>query len=546
MAAPALFVQSAEVAAVHAASRADITKKLYMGSLRRLFTWMKENYPMLLVEQYRSFDVASLKTVDVLKSVGFPFTQEFNQNIFEQYLTALRTRTNKPLEPTSLNAHRAALNFVYLTFSVETPRGYASSLKTYFAGAKRQSAKRKQDGDGKVEVGKKPLSFELYRFICCEFLKSSDSGAIFAQTVLTICWNLMCRAGNAASICFSHMSWKEDSLAILFAQMKNDQDGEQKVPRHVYANPLIPEISPILSLGIYFLCFKFEAAQVKLFHGSNQFDRYSKALKAILNQPVVAAKLKELGVESGDIGTHSLRKGSATYVASGTTASPPSVALHNRAGWKLGQTLDRYLHYEAAGDHFVGRTVCGLPPLSPDFAILPPFWSANATPQQQAAIAEAITDCFPLAPESFSPLLRFGLASVIYHESFLRKTLPSNHPLFVTPLFCNSDRFKLLLSAVECRRATLQDHIQPTGIPPIVIVLEFLEKLTSAVGQLTPNLLKGFEGLLEHRAVEAGNLTPSAFEGVLRKSIQEYLSPLMEKINRLEHPPGVQSSAPPM
>lgn len=75
-----------------------------------------------------------------------------------------------------------------------------------------------------------------------------------------------------------------------------------------------------------------------------------------------------------------------------------------------------------------------------------------------------------------------------------------------------------------------------------MIVLEFLENLTLAVGQITPNLLKGFEGLLERRAAEAGNLTPSAFEGVLKKSIQEYLSPLMEKIDRLER--GVPSAPP--
>lgn len=218
--APAQYIQSAAVAAVHNASRAENTKALYLSALRRLITWLKDNHPELLVEEYQSLDVSILKSVDALKTAGFPFTQLFHHNLFEAYLTALRTKKGKPLEPTSLNSHRSAVNFVYTTFTKDVPSGFSTSLKTYFAGAKRQSAKRKQDGDGKVEVGKKPLSFELYRFLCGELLKCHTSGSIFAHAVLTVCWNLICRAGNAAAICFSHMSWTEDSLSILFAQMK--------------------------------------------------------------------------------------------------------------------------------------------------------------------------------------------------------------------------------------------------------------------------------------------------------------------------------------
>ena len=47
------------------------------------------------------------------------------------------------------------------------------------------------------------------------------------------------------------MEWKEDSLQIFFSQMKNDQMAEKpRDPRHVYANPLMPEICPILALAI--------------------------------------------------------------------------------------------------------------------------------------------------------------------------------------------------------------------------------------------------------------------------------------------------------
>jgi hypothetical protein len=66
----------------------------------------------------------------------------------------------------------------------------------------------------------------------------------------------MCRAGNAVVIHFSHLQWMEDALRINFAHMKNDQLGEiPRDPRHVYTNPIMPEICPLLSLGMYLITF---------------------------------------------------------------------------------------------------------------------------------------------------------------------------------------------------------------------------------------------------------------------------------------------------
>jgi hypothetical protein len=71
------------------------------------------------------------------------------------------------------------------------------------------------------------------------------------------------------------MEWTEDSMAIYFAHMKNDQFGDRpKDPRHIYANPVMPEICPILGLGIYWLVYDFDAADRKLFPGQNQYERF--------------------------------------------------------------------------------------------------------------------------------------------------------------------------------------------------------------------------------------------------------------------------------
>lgn len=158
----------------------------------------------------------------------------------------------------------------------------------------------------------------------------------------------------------------------------------------------MPEICPILALGIYLLTFPLQASQLSLFPGSNQYDRYSKLLQrvfkddAVRNSPrsrathfptflallscvlglqfchrfqvtsgpgapivrvcptslflfypifflkqylISQAEIQALGVAQADIGTHSVRKGATTYCTSGTTACPTTQSVNIRGGW---------------------------------------------------------------------------------------------------------------------------------------------------------------------------------------------------------------------
>ena len=52
-------------------------------------------------------------------------------------------------------------------------------------------------------------------------------------------------------------------------------------------------------------------------------------------------ELQKFGVDPSVLGTHSLRKGSASYTTSGSTAGPSFSAICQRAGWKLGTVQDR-------------------------------------------------------------------------------------------------------------------------------------------------------------------------------------------------------------
>lgn len=88
-------------------------------------------------------------------------------------------------------------------------------------------------------------------------------------------------------------------------------------------------------------------------------------------------EIKSLGGEIRLLGSHSARKGAATLAACGCTVSPPMASICLRAGWSMGPVKERYLHYEKAGDEYVGRCVCGFSSLSIDFAVIPPHFELN-------------------------------------------------------------------------------------------------------------------------------------------------------------------------
>eukprot|EP00644_Phytophthora_capsici_P004122 jgi/Phyca11/110086/e_gw1.17.634.1 len=169
--------------------------------------------------------------------------------------------------------------------------------------------------------------------------------------------------------------------------MKNDQEGSRpRDPRHVYANPIMPEVCPVLGFAVYFAVLGF-SNDAKLFSGGNQYSRFLKVLKRVLE---------------GDF---------------------------------MQNVLEEYIRFEAAGDMVVGRYVSGLPFDSPKFAILPPFFATHSGDNDdkielRKCIQFALDAVFPGGPPNLKMVCQFGLASLLYHKAFLQQTLPSTHLLF--------------------------------------------------------------------------------------------------------------------
>ncbi len=184
----------------------------------------------------------------------------------------------------------------------------------------------------------------------------------------------MKRAENVVNAKLQHIFFKDDALCFEFAKSKGRQEGEEILgPWHLYANPSEPHICPVLALARYLFSYPEKINENSpLLSGPEQYNRYARILLEVVHE--LGDELKSMGISPSDIGTHSVRKGVATMVASGCTVSPPLISLCLRAGWVLGGVLMRYLKYEAAGDQYVGRCASGLDQLCSGFAISPPYF----------------------------------------------------------------------------------------------------------------------------------------------------------------------------
>ena len=443
-------------------------------------------------------------------------------DIFGHWVRSMKKKDGSDLSKSSYNTCRSAVVALFTLFNVPSET-FDRNAAAILRGLKVRHANSAAMGEQSVKRGKDPLSFENYKAIARSLLNEEDFHSLFSHTVLTTMWNLMSRVGNAVKICKSHLQWDQDALLIYFAHEKTDQTQSRPGdPRHIYANPFCPEICPILSLGLFFLVVDITATDSEpIFTGSNQYSRFEKSLQKQY------AKEEMLGHSKGTFGTHSIRKGSATYASSGTTACPPYAAVSLRAGWSMGNVSSIYIQYQNAGDQHVGRTVCGLDPSTPSFAVLPPRFKTSYDPTP--LLRSLFTRFDDVTPE-LRRVLTMTTASVVYNMKWLVDNLPPEHPIFSTNIF----RRRLPLPAdemVECLEMTdigiarQGDGFVATGIPPHVSLLISMAQLLRCMNEMPASIREMMNQRIDVQhdflrtapAEQVKNLLVEAFRESLRK-----------------------------
>ena len=268
------------------------------------------------------------------------------------------------------------------------------------------------------------MSFDVYSKICEIFYKGKNPEYLFAHAFLTIEWNLMARSDNCVNMHINHVQWHEDAMLFFFGKSKGNQGGDRAdKPWHVYSNPQMPFLCPVLAMAKYTLTHPdLFHDSCPLFPGLSQYSRFVKFFHKLLNDN--AEVFERMGVKKGDIGSHSVRKGSITLVSSGCTVSPPMSFICLRACWSMGPVKDTYIHYEKAGDQFVGRSVTGISSLSKQFAVSPAYFDSSGSEEGTMKKIDDIIYVFLSGKrdEVLGPvflLVRFMFASICFHYNHL-------------------------------------------------------------------------------------------------------------------------------
>jgi hypothetical protein len=423
------------------------------------------------------------------------------------FILSLNKRDGSKPVFSTYNTHRAGINHLYRMYKEKKPDDFEEEIAIYFRSLKKRAAKNAQEGGQSVSNAKKPLPFEVYRLLAGHFMKNTGGknqedalSAAFGHLFWLICWNTMSRAKNTATVSLTHLDWSSDALLVYICQAKNDQEGDKgEHPKHIFANPVFPEICAILSLGLFLSLVQH--GNTKLFEGENQAGRFRRLLGRLVDSETVLNDLRSCGFDKKKLGIHSERKGAASFCASGTTNPPSQSSIDIRGGWSQGKIKDVYQHHQDAGDQYVGRTVAGLPRNMVEFATLPPHFNAEVNNQ---FLEDTIRAVFPFLLQSQLLIGKFCLASLVYHSDYLRRTLPSDHIIFNTYLFRNANVLDVLKPNVVCGLPYKDSTISATGLPPDILLSLEIRDIPVKISEI-----------LETRSILANSVTPHYIQSLL-------------------------------
>ena len=376
---------------------------------------------------------------------------------------------------------------------VEVTSQFQASIKAFLTGVKKDIADQRQAGTRRATVGKQPIGFDAYAEMARAFMQQSSGVNCkrfsFAHVYLVLTWNLTCRTDNTAKINLRHLAWHQDCLIITLPKSKTDQTGAKAThEKHVFANPLNPAVCPILALAIYWAILEPNAttdtAYPLVFPGRQQSARFGTHFRSILTKHSTPI-LRNLVTEPGSKGPHGIRKGATTHMSNASTAGPTHLTVCKRGQWTTG-VMGKYSFTARAGDCYAGRILAGLDVNSVDFGVNCPEFPPD---YDLSALLSATFPGFASYP-SLAPILRRCLACLVYHQDFLRETLPANHLLFHSHLFQDVRRLEALKSDVkvdDVKRGALS-----TGLPPHTLILQGIREVKDTVaspGGVTSDVL---------------------------------------------------------
>jgi len=193
-----------------------------------------------------------------------------------------------------------------------------------------------------------------------------------------------------------------------------------------------------------------------------------------------------MGADAGksDFGTHSCRKGAGSYCL-GQVAGPNPITVTLRMGHSLGKIKDKYIFHCEGGDQLCGRMVNGSDFTCEMFAVLPPHFTSEADNLLTDTFWNDMVPGYSSKPSGFRAILPFLLASLIYHEDFLRRELPEGNPIFRSRVFSQNESLVTLKPFIKVGVGRCPyTGMQATGIPPHLAVSKKVDELIKKIERI--------------------------------------------------------------
>ena len=207
------------------------------------------------------------------------------------------------------------------------------------------------------------------------------------------------------------------------------------------------------------------------------------------------------------LGSHSARKGVAILAGCGCTFSPPVASICLRTGWSIGLVREQYLYYDKAGDQFVGTIVCGLSPLSIEFAVAPHF---NLKTEEEKNLSETL-EAFvgehgkkTIGKQTWYYIsMLYGSSS--YHYDYLKSKLHAKSSLYACFLFTDAPQVLKLIVRVSYPWDKDVNSPVLTRMPPHILVLSQLDTLTRLQSKIADEVIVRTKEKLGNRDIRGGH-----------------------------------------
>ena len=221
------------------------------------------------------------------------------------------------------------------------PLDYKRELAQYAKGYKNQKADDRQAGILPT-AGSDKLAIDDYRKLC---MLAAKSAKIYVWCFLVLAWNCMTRLKDTGDIKYEHLRMVGDHILIVIPKHRGDPTGDvTPTGKAIYANPLVPQICPFLSLAVLVLSRSSYKENESVLLGKKCDEDINYWLKEVEKEGSL--------FNEAHLTSHCTRKGSASYVAS-LPGLAAVLALLARAGWKAPGVLPIYVSQENAGDETV-------------------------------------------------------------------------------------------------------------------------------------------------------------------------------------------------